>query len=193
MRLYEHCNTPGEIIEVLHPRYINFMHTPLLRHIINKFGDERSQTLLKQYEDNFPHKKPLKRIRDPLTFEETEDCPGSKRMKVVCCGDTNVDTTTIADVEKVRQTISRNTGVDESMIVYVNQTPGSVIFTFLIPETVVSAFSDLDEDSQKDIAGHDILRIEVDWIVLDLQFLQTETKTDISQAEIMSDTLQIET
>ena len=69
----------------------------------------------------------------------------------------------------MRQTISRNTGVDESMIVYVNQTPGSVIFTFLIPETVVSAFSDLDEDSQKDIAGHDLLRIEVNWIVLDLQ------------------------
>ena len=73
------------------------MHTPLLRHIVNKFGDGQSQTLLKQYEDNFPHKKPLKRIRDPLTFEETEDCPGSKRMKVECGGDTNVDTTTITD------------------------------------------------------------------------------------------------
>ena len=71
-RLYEHCNTPGEIIEALHPQYINFMHTHLLRRIVNKFGDEQSKMLLKQYEDNFPRKKPLKRMRDPLLDEEIE-------------------------------------------------------------------------------------------------------------------------
>jgi len=72
IRLYEHCITPGEIIKALHPQYINFVHTHLLRRIVNKFGDEQSKILLKQYEDNFPCKKPLKRMRDPLLDEEIE-------------------------------------------------------------------------------------------------------------------------
>ena len=72
IRLYEHCNTPREIIKALVPRYINFMHTHLLRRIVKKFGDEQSKALLKQYEDNFPRKKPLKRMHDPLLDEEIE-------------------------------------------------------------------------------------------------------------------------
>ena len=178
IKLYAHCETPREIIKALVPRYINFMHTPILRGIVNTFGDEQSKTLLKHYEDNFPRKKPLKRMRDPLTIEESENCPGNEKMKVTCDGDSN--TTTIADVEKVRHTISRNMGVDESNIVYANQTPGSVIFTFLIPETLVSTLIDLSEDSQRDLADHGILRIEVNGLVIDLQSLQAETNADIS-------------
>ena len=41
------------------------------------------------------------------------------------------------DVERVQQTISKNTRIDRSMIVFANQTPGSIIFTFLIPEMML--------------------------------------------------------
>ena len=69
------------------------------------------------------------------------------------------------DVEKVQQT-AKSTGIDKNMnVYYANHTPGSVIFTFLIPETMVSCFSDLDEDSQKDLADHGILSIEVNCVV----------------------------
>ena len=56
----------------------------------------------------------------------------------------------------------------------------SVIFTFLIPETVGSAFSDLDEDNRRDLADHGILRIEVNELVITLQSFQPKTKTDVS-------------
>ena len=191
-KLFQHCRTPGKIIEALHPQYINFMHTHLLREIVNKFGDEQSKTLLQQYEDNFPRKKPLKRMRDPIPDEETEDCHGSKKIKVTCDGDTNVNTTTMEDVERVQQVIEKNTKIDQSVIAYANQTPGSVIFTFLIPETVVSSFSDLDEDSKRDLADHGILRIEVNDLVIDLQYLQGETITDELQAETKIETSQAE-
>ena len=193
IKLYAHCETPREIIKALVPRYINFMHTPILRGIVKTFGDEQSKSLLKQYEVNFPRNKPLKRMRDPLAFEETQDCPGSERMKVTCNRDSNVDTTTIADVERVREAINRNTGIDEGMIVYANQTPGSVVFTFLIPETVVSVLSDLGEDRQRDLADHGIIRIEVNGLVIDLQSLQEETKADALQPEITTDKLEEET
>ena len=137
---------------------------------------------------------------DPLTLEDMEDCHGSKRMRIVLNGDTNVDNTTREDVERVQQTISRNTGIDDSMIVYGHQTLGSVIFTFLIPEMVVSSFINLDEDSRRDLAKHGILRIEVNNVVIDLQSLHRETKTapqpetkpHASQAEASTNTLQPE-
>jgi len=192
IRLYEHCNTPGEIIEVLHPQYINFVHTHLLRRIVNKFGDEQSKMLLKQYEDKFPRKKPLKRMGDPVSDEEIESFTGTERMKVVYSGAT-VDTSTMEDVERVRQSITRNTGVDDSVIPFASQKRcNSVIFTFLIPETVGSAFSDLDEDNRRDLADHGILRIEVNELVLALQSFQAEAKTDTAQAEAKTDTAQFE-
>ena len=200
IKLYSQCVTPRDIIKALFPQYINFMNTHLLKRIVRKFGNEQSITLLRQYEDNFPCKKPLKRMREPLTIEEMEDCHGSKRIKIVCNGDTNVDNTTREDVERVRQIISRNTGIDDSMIVYAHQTPGSVIFTFLIPEMVVSSFINLDDDSRRDLTEHGILRIEVNNVVIDLQSWQTETKTasepetkaHVSHAEANIDTLQPE-
>ena len=70
-------------------------------------------------------------------------------------------------MEDVQQTISKNTGIDGSMIsavVYANL--GSVMFTFLIPETLVSSFSDLDDGSQKTLADHVILSIEVNDVVI---------------------------
>ena len=200
IKLYSQCVTPRDIIKALSPQYINFMHTHLLKRIVRKFGNEQSITLLRQYEDNFPCKKPLKRMCDPLTLEDMEDCHGSKRMRIVLNGDTNVDNTTREDVERVQQTISRNTGIDDSMIVYARQTPGSVIFTFLIPEMVVSSFINLDDDSRRDLAKHGILRIEVNNVVIDLQSLHRETKTapqpetkaPASQAEASTNTLQPE-
>ena len=180
VELYKHCVTPRDIIKALSPQYINFMHTHLLKRIVTKFGNEQSITLLRQYEHNFPCNKPLKRMRDPLTIEETENCHGSKRIKILCNPDSNVDNTTREDVERVQQIISRNTGIDVSVIVYAHQTPGSVIFTFLIPEMVVSSFINLDGDSQRDLAKHGIRRIEVNNVVMDLQ---SDTKAHMSQAE----------
>ena len=173
IKLYEDCVTPRDIIKALSPEYINFMHTRLLRQIVTEFGNEQSVTLLKQYEDSFPFKKPLKRMRDPITFEEIKHCHGSKRVKIACNGD--IDNTTREDVERVRQKISKSTGIDDSMIVYAHQTPGSVVFTFLVPEMAVSFFSNLDDDSQSDLAKHGILRIEVNDVVTDLQSLEVRT------------------
>ena len=56
--------------------------------------DKQSKTVLKQYEENFPRKKPLKQMCDPLSDEEINAFTGTKRMKIKLDGDANVDTTT---------------------------------------------------------------------------------------------------
>ena len=204
MKLYEHCVTPRDIIMALFPQYVNYMHTHLLRGIVEKFGNKRAKSLLKKYEDNFPRKKPLKQMPDPLSDYEVEACIGTKMVKVVYDGDANVNTTTMEDVERVKKVIENSTNIDRIVIVYANQMEGSVVFTFLIPEIVVSSFSYLGEDSRRDLSDQGILRIEVNDLVIDLQSLQAVTKTDIctfttsgmtdtSQAKIKTDTSQAET
>ena len=185
-KIYEQCNTPGEIVEALYPQYINFMHTHLLRRIVNKFGDDQAKSLVKHYEENFPCKKPLKRMREPLS---DEDIPGTKRINVMYNGDANIANTTKLDVETVQQTIERNTGIDRIVIVYAKQTPGSVIFTFLIPETVLNVFSDLDGDNRRDLADHGILRIDVNSYIIDLQpsNLSTYTTSGCKRVPITQD------
>jgi len=169
VKLYEHCKSPVEIIRALVPQYINYMHTHLLRQIVRNFGSSQSRTLVKQYEDSFPRTKPIKQLRDPLSDDEIERCTGMKCLNVTYNGDPTIDSTTVQDVDRVRRTLEKNTGIDQSMIVYAKQTPGSVIFTFLIPETMVSVFSDLSEDRHKDLADHGILRIEVNNQVINIQ------------------------
>ena len=147
---------------------------------MKKFGTGQSRSLVNQYEDSFPRGKPLKRMRDPISADEMESCTGMKCIKVKCNGDATIDSTTVQDVDRVRRTLERNTGIDQSMIPYAKQDPGCVIFTFLIPETVVNIFSDVDEDRRKDLTDHGILRIELDNQVIDLQPSQPMTKTYIS-------------
>ena len=112
-----------QMIEHLVPQYINQQNTRLLRVIVDRYGNEECKTLLKEYEDNFLHKKPLKRMFDPISDEELRTCSGDKRIKVKYGG--GLDTTTVEDVEMVQQNISRNTEVDESMTAYANQTPAT--------------------------------------------------------------------
>ena len=189
IKLYSHCKTPQEIIMALVPQYINFMHTPILWGIVNEFGNEQSKCLLKQYEDNFPYNKPLKQMCDPIAFEEMVNCPGSKSMNILCALSTN---TTWEDIERIRQILGRKIGINECMIVYANHTPESFKITFLIPETVVTFLTDLDEDSRRDLANHGIHQIEVNDLVIDLKSLLTETTSDTSQVEINTDALLVE-
>ena len=76
------------------------------------------------YTDNLPD-KPLTWMPDPIPDEEIEALTGTKRMKIMSVEDTNVSTTTVEDVEMIKQTTGANKEFDECMIVYADQTPGS--------------------------------------------------------------------
>ena len=118
----DYWNTQTKIMELV-PQYINQQNTRLLRVIVDRYGNEECKTLLKEYEDNCLHKKPLKQMRDLISDEELRTCSGDKRIRVKYGG--GLDTTTMEDVEMVQQNISRNTEVDERMTAYANQTPGT--------------------------------------------------------------------
>ena len=183
-KLYEKCSSTAEVLDTLCPQYINFMHTSLLRRIVRIYGTEDIKKLLHEYEDSLPRKQPLKRLGHPLSDEDIEGAIGVKRLKVVYDKrGASVETTTMEDIESFQDAIERNTGIDRVVIVYAKQTPGSVIFTFLIPDSVATVFSDLTIDNRKDLAGSGIQSLEVDGVVVDLN-LSTYTAAGIKRVPL---------
>ena len=168
--IYQECETSGKILEKLYPLFINFLNTGLLRRIVfNLPGPPESQKLLQEYEDAFPRKKPLKRLREPLSEQEIDQSVETKKVKVSTEGDANF--TDIKDVENVKNALEESTTIDQDFISYVKQTPGSVIFTFLVPSNMVELFHDLSthEGKRKCLADCGILAIEVDDMVFQIQ------------------------
>ena len=169
-RLYERCESTQEILRSLHPHYINPMNMFLLRKIVNTFGNDEAKQQLEEYDRNFPQSLPIKRLGNPLTNEEMADCPSLKRVKVVKDGDAS--RITKREVEEVREALSRNTGIDPEAIIFAQLSNQSVAFIFLLPEGVVSLFSDLRSDQQRlySLAAIGILRIETEDVVVDVSY-----------------------
>ena len=167
---YKKCKTTQEILKSLHPHYINPMNMFLLRNIVDTFGNDEAKQRLESYDRSLPQSLPIKRLGNPLTDEEMADCPSLKRVKVVKDGDAS--RITKREVEDVREALARNTGIDPEAIIFAQLSNQSVAFIFLVPEGVVSLFSDLRSDQQSlySLAAIGILRIETEDITIDVSY-----------------------
>ena len=170
-RLYKQCETTEAVLKSLHPCYINPMHMFLLRKVVLKFGNDEAKQQLESYDRSFPQSLPIKRLGNPLTDEDMADCPSAKRVKVVKDGDAN--RITKREVDEVREALARSTGTDQEAIVLAQLSEhNSVAFIFLVPEGVVSLFSDLRSDQQSlySLAAIGILRIETEDVAIDVSY-----------------------
>ena len=169
-QLYAQCPTTEAVLKSLHPHYISVMNTYLLRKIVLKFGNDEAKQRLEEYDRSFPQSLPIKRLGNPLTDEEMADCPSANRVKVVKDGDAN--RITKQEVEEVREALARSTGTDPEAIIFAQLSDQSVAFIFLVPEGVVSLFSDLRSDQQNlySLAAIGILRIETEDIDIDISY-----------------------
>ena len=169
-RLYEQCQTTEAVLKSLYPCYINAMNTYLLVKIVKKYGNDEAKQRLEEYDRNFPQSLPIKRLGNPLTNEEMADCPSAKRVKVVKDGDAN--RITKREVEEVREALARCTRTDLEAIIFAQLSDQSVAVIFLVPEGVVSLFSDLRSDQQSlySLAAIGILRIETEETAIDISY-----------------------
>ena len=168
-QLYGHCNTTAQVLRALEPLYINSMHTYLLRKIVIRFGCDRSQRAVKEYDEKLPRKATLKHLGDPIPEWMIESRHGSKKIVVVVKGES--DTITRGDVEDIQVALGRGLGVDRVFIVFAKQeAQNSVALTFLLPECV-SVVGSLRNDGQKlmDLASSGVLRIEAEGDTIEVE------------------------
>lgn len=160
--VYQDAKTAADIIFFLFPTYINYMQYYLLKEIVHEYGTDACRECLQKYEYSF--QTSVKKLRDhpaPMTDDEIEVCSNRKRLKVFVLGD--IDHTTEQNVQEIQTAIEQTTAIDQVGHVFAYQDLGnSVIFTFLIPESVVQLFYELSDDDLDILATAGVMKIQVE-------------------------------
>ncbi len=181
---YEHCSSTKEILRSLRPRYIYIFHLDLLKGIIALSENKEAKSFLSQYESTIPYSMPLSQLDNPLTEEDIKACHSAARILVVVDGDPN--SFSLQDIEGIKSTLQRSTGVSRVVIVFSKYQTGSIVLTFLVPNNTVEHFLRIGTDDAKlaTLANTGIVRIEVGEHVINLPNVQRTENRDSVVAHI---------
>ena len=178
-KVFKEAKTTGDVLETLWPQYINYMHYSLLENIVEEFQCDEASRLLEDYKGVFDRKRKLSDLPSPLTDQEIEQTTGVKKLRVGAKGD--YTETTVEDVADVQQALEKATGIKGTFIVYAFQDPGSVILSFLLPESISHILHELCEEDLTILADSGVLRLElIDELVIEniQQYATTKARAE---------------
>jgi hypothetical protein len=159
---YESAATTPEIIQNLFPKFINYQNTGLLRKIVQRFGCDKCKAALQEYLQHYSKftDKKLCNMPNAVSGEELDQATGVKRLRV----ETNLTLgeATIANTAVVQNGVGQATGIDPCFIVPAQHDPGSLILTFLVPESVYEIFCELCEEDLEILANCRITRLQIE-------------------------------
>jgi len=181
--ILHHTHSVSEVMESLVPDYINYMDTVLLEAIVKRFEVKEAQKLLQEYHDRYPYHRKLRYMPDPVP-DERLDLTRRERLSVKLDGDYH--SARACDVNRVRTCIEGATGIDHQFLTLAQHREGSLILTFLIPESVSSIFKELcDEDSEL-LAEAGIVELQVgNFILTDIQtYCHQRTKSSLQSTSV---------
>ena len=164
--IYKDANTTKELIKSLSPQFINYMQYYLLEHIVGSFGCDTAKEVLQQYigQKNI-RKRKLKHLPAPITNGEVEQFHGTKRLKVSVKGKTS--NAAVEIIGEVQDGLKMASGVQPAVIVYDHYDPGSILLTFLIPESIIHIFHELNTEDMTILANSGVMKLELDEMVID--------------------------
>ena len=180
-KIYTDVSTTKHLIKSLCPRFINFMHYYLLEDIVESFGCDRAKEVLQQYTERKNNcRRKLKDLPAPITNEEFH---GTIRLKVEVEGDTS--DATVEVIGEIQKALEKATGVKRAAIVYACNELGSIFLIFLIPESVLHIFHELNSEDLTILANSGVMKLEVDEVVIDniQQYSSVQSPTKVTGLE----------
>ena len=175
------ASTTMDVLESLFPQYINYMHYYLLEDIVIRFECDKAREVLQRYTElKYRHKRKLEDLPGPITNGEIEQFHGTIKLKVEVERDTSDSTVEV--IGEVQDALEMATGVDRAVIVYACNDPGSVL-TFLIPESILHIFYELNTEDLTILANSGVMKLEVDEFVIDniQQYTTVKVAADSSE------------
>ena len=164
-KIYKDANTTKQLIKSLCPEFINFIHYYLLEDIVLSFECGTARKVLQQYtEQKYSRKRKLEDLPSPITNGESEQFYGAKRLKVKVEG--NTSDASVEMIGEIQKALERGTGVKQSVIVYACNDPGSILLTFLIPESIIHIFPELNTEDLTILANSGVMKLEVDEVIV---------------------------
>jgi len=165
-KIFSDASTTDQVMKSLFPQYINYMHYYLLEDIVVRFQCDRAKDVLQQYtEQKDSDKSKLKDLPGPITNEEIEQFRGTLKLKVEVEG--NTSHATVEVIGEIQKALEMATGVERTVIVYAFNDPGSVLLTFLIPESILHIFTELNTEDLAILANSGVMKLEVDDVIID--------------------------
>jgi len=161
--ILQHISSVSEAIESLVPDYINYMETGLLEAIVESFEVEEAQDLLQEYHDRYPHLRQLSDMPDPVP-DERLDLTRRKRLRAKCDGD--FGSARANDVKRIRMSVESATGIDHRFVTPAQHSEGSLILTFLIPESVCGIFQELCDEDLEILGESGIVELHIDEVII---------------------------
>ena len=178
----------SEVMESLVPDYINYMDTVLLEAIIERFEVKEAQKLLQGYHDRYPHSRQLSDMPDPIP-DERLDQTRRQKLRAKCDGD--FDSARACDVRRVQSSIEGATGIDHGFVTPAQHSEGSLIFTFLIPDSVSGIFQELCDEDLELLAEAGIVEVQInDFVLSDIHRYCPQRTRSTVQSTSLSGTCQ---
>ena len=157
------------VMKSLVPEYINYMETELLEAIIERFECTEAERLLQQYHERYPIDRLLKDMPNPVS-DERLDLTRRKRLRIECNGDIVFESARAFDVKRIRTAIEDVTGINHQFVTHAQHSEGSLILTFLIPESVACLFQELCDEDLEILAEAGIVELQIDdFVFSDIQ------------------------
>ena len=165
-KTYKDAITTKQLIKSLCPQFINFLHYYLLEDIVGKFGCDKAKEVLQQYTDQkYSCTRKLNSLPGPITDGEIEQFHGAKKLMVEVNGDAN--TATVEIIGEIQKALEKSTGTKRAVITYAFYDSSSVLLTFLIPESFLHIFSELNTEDLAILADSGVIKLEVNEKVID--------------------------
>ena len=159
---YKSAATTSDIIQSLFPKFINYQNTGLLEQIVHTFGCDKCEEALQEYQQyysNFTDKK-LCNMPNAVSEEELVQVKGVKRLSIETS--MSLVDATVADTEKVQNALEQATGIGSGFMSPAQHDEGSLILTFLVPESISDIFCELCEEDLEILANCGITRLQIE-------------------------------
>ena len=163
-KIYRDASTSEQVVKSLFPQFINYVHNYLLEDIVVRFQCDRAKEVLQQYTEQIDSCK-LDNLPGPITDGEIEQFYGTKRLRVEVEGDRS--DATVEVIGEIQKTLEKATGVKQAVIVYAYNDSSSVLLTFLIPESILYIFHELNTEDLTILANSGVMKLEVNGMVID--------------------------
>ena len=131
---------------------------------MGEFGCDKAKEVLQQYTDQKCSYE-LKDLPGPITDGEIEQFHGTKKLKVQVEGDTSA--ATVETSGKIQKALEMASGITKAVITYTFYARGSVLITFLIPESIVHIFNELNTEDLGLLADSGVMSLEIGEIIID--------------------------
>ena len=178
-RLLENVESVPQIFTALQPQVINFLNWGVLWKVVDTF-DIKLMSTVQSYTSRFPPHTQLATLPDPLSERESIEFREFQKLRVTC-GSSGVERT-LGDVQLMKETLEKATGVDQDFFIYAYWEGGFTTrqLTFLIPKSISGIFGELCEEDLTILVRNGVQRLEVDYdtVAKNIQ----EVSKDILQA-----------